>query len=144
MSSSTLINCICGAKIQLDRPYDERLFERHLKNNFGCKRNTRRSVLLTKKNKEPEIRQHPCLRWVNEEIKKYIGRKIVGVIAKESLLDEYQEEINKKESNKSFIKYRKKHVTFIRRNAERSQIGIYANEIPIIDVNKNGDLNKNQ
>ncbi|CAJ0764330.1 19439_t:CDS:1, partial [Entrophospora sp. SA101] len=43
-----------------------------------------------------EIRQHPCLRWINEEIKKYIGRKIVGVIAKESLLDEYQEEINKK------------------------------------------------
>ncbi|CAJ0856937.1 975_t:CDS:2 [Entrophospora sp. SA101] len=65
MLSSTLVNCICGAKILLDRPYDERLFERHLK------------IIL--------------------DAKEVLGDlKIVGVIAKESLLDEYQEEINKK------------------------------------------------
>ncbi|CAH1768867.1 5013_t:CDS:1, partial [Entrophospora sp. SA101] len=37
--SPNLVICIRGSKIQLDRPYVERFFERHL-NNSGCKRNT--------------------------------------------------------------------------------------------------------
>src|SRR5688572_20448413 len=82
--SPILIICICRAKIQLDRPYDERFFKRHL-NNSGCKRNTQQSILKffsVNKNKETEINhedvaeipQHPCLEWINEEIKKYILR----------------------------------------------------------------------